>query len=77
MSGSCHVGLHQDAAPVMGSKGFMVTPCPPVTAPDLAGCVTLFSAMLFACPLAILARSGSSCADKVPANRVALPALDR
>ena len=61
----------------MGSIGFMTTPCPPVTAPGLAASVTLFSATLFAWPLAILARSGSSSALSEPANLVALPDLER
>ena len=61
----------------MGSIGFMTTPCPPVNAPGLAASVTLFSATLFAWPLAILARSGSSSALSEPANLVALPDLDR
>ena len=64
----------QDASPV---TGFMMMPWPPVMAPRRAGSVALFSTTFFACPLAILASSGTSAAVSVLANRVALPAFDR
>ncbi len=57
--------------------GFTMMPWPPVMAPGRAGSVTLFSTTLFACPLAILASSGTSAADSELAKRVALPAFDR